>query len=153
MVLLDGEEPRVKAIQPKLTGFERVQSIANEVLRVLQVWSPDILVFEAIAAGGHGNIKSFVTTVECTTAIKLLAYQCEFNWIDVNPKTLKKWTTGNGNANKEYMAASVQHRWKFTSKNTDVVDAYALARLGQLDEAELKKMPGVSFFRSGRVRK
>lgn len=50
--------------------------------------------------------------------------------IEIPPKTLKKFTTGKGNASKIAMVAAIVKRWDVEFKTDDEYDAYALARLG-----------------------
>jgi Holliday junction resolvasome RuvABC endonuclease subunit len=149
LAFLMGDSHRMKSIHPNSKGFSRVQSIATGVERFLDTWEPDVVVIEANTAGVHGNIASFIATVECATAIKIILFQKQYSWIEVSPLTLKKWTTGNGKADKKEMHDFVQSRWGFSSENTDLVDAYALARLGQQETEQLEKIKGVTFFKSG----
>ena len=43
--------------------------------------------------------------------------------IFVNVKTLKKWATGNGNANKQEMIKACIDRYRFTPLDDNVADA------------------------------
>ena len=55
---------------------------------------------------------------------------CDWN-IDfklVFPSTLKKITTGKGNADKHEMISTVANRWNFITKDDNLADAYAMAR-------------------------
>ena len=125
---------------PKEKGMQRLQLIAQEVKRTLKIWAPDYAVMEGYA---FGNTNTLVTLVECGTVCKLVLQELGIRWYTVPPTTLKKWTTGNGAASKDLMAANVKQRWGYSSSSDDIVDAYALAQMGMLGELQLSKIKGV----------
>lgn len=142
MALVGEGEDRGKVIHlSKEKGFSRVQSIAAEVARTIQIWNPSIVVVEKYAF--CRNVDTFITLVEIGTAIKQKLYELGLSWVEVAPTTLKKWTTGKGSADKATMAASVCKRWGYNSTSDDIVDAYALAQMGQLEIGELIGLKGV----------
>lgn len=74
----------------------------------------------------------------------------------VPPTTLKKWTTGSGTAGKDDMAAAVASRWGVDFSGTkvgrgryDMVDAYALAKMGEAfyagEACEAVQWPGMNW--------
>lgn len=140
VVCLNGDGTLLDAKHLKFTeerGFYRLQLIAQSVKNVLSDCLPDVVYIEGYA---YNNKHTLVCAVEVGTMIRAELYRAKVPWVEVAPKALKIWTTGNGNAKKEQMAESVQARWGFTSKSDDVVDAYALAQYGLC--AELAKTPG-----------
>lgn len=131
---------------PKAKGFERLQLIARGVENVMQEWSPEIILIEGYA---FGNKNTLVTLVEVGTAIRLVLRGAGIPWLEVPPTVLKKFTTGVGNAKKPQMAEAVKERWGFESKSDDVIDAYALAALGQeLALTEFKNLPKGVYYAS-----
>jgi crossover junction endodeoxyribonuclease RuvC len=126
---------------PKERGMTRVHSIAHEVAETLAVWAPEIIVIEGYAY--CKNIASFVVLVEIGTAIRLALKGLGLSWVEVGPTVLKRWVTGKGNASKDEMAWAVKHRWNFVHSSNDIVDAFALAQMGQLGLAELVTLPSV----------
>lgn len=125
----NGETVGSKLIRfPDAKGFDRVQLIARSVKNVIQEWNPGLVVIEGY---GYGNVNTLVDLVEIGTGIRLGLKELGMTWWLVPPTVLKKFTTGVGNAKKPQMAASVKERWGFESKSDDVIDAYALARLGE----------------------
>lgn len=127
----------------KARGIERVMKIATRVGELLDEWKPEEVAIEGYA---YGNVNTLVTLVEIGTAIRIELYRRNISWTDVAPPVLKKWVTGKGNATKAEMGASVRARWDFFSKNDDVVDAYALARIAQrLSQVNKAGMEGVRF--------
>jgi crossover junction endodeoxyribonuclease RuvC len=120
-----------------------LQSIANEFQKTLLFWKPDVAVIEGYGNTPKMGVSSFVTVVEVATLLRLSLFQSQIAWIEVPPTTLKKWTTGNGNAKKPDMALAVEQKWNFKNGNDDIIDAYALARLGQVEPEQLFKLKGV----------
>ena len=129
VALASGEEIIGKTIDfPKLRGLERLHLIAQETERVIKLWQPDLIVIEGYAIY---RASSAVTVVSCGAVVRYVLYQMGFGWWEVPPSSLKKWTTGRGNASKDEMAVSVKSRWGYASPSDDIVDAVALAKLGQ----------------------
>ena len=125
---VEPEEMRVKCVYfPDLKGWLRLQSIAKEVRRLIEIWKPDTVLVEGYAIYRHSSV---VAVVSCGTVVRGVLYDLKLPWMEVPPSTLKKWTTGNGKATKDDMAEAVSARFGFTSKSDDVVDAVALAQLG-----------------------
>jgi|ERR1017187_5949954 crossover junction endodeoxyribonuclease RuvC len=123
------------------TGFSRLGLMAVELDRTLEIWKPELVIVEAMAIGHHSSV---VIVVQCATMVRQVLYNRKQPWFEVPPKTLKKWTTGNGNASKDDMAAFVKSRWNFVSSSDDINDAYALAQMGQLGVSALIAIKGVT---------
>ena len=51
--------------------------------------------------------------------------------VEIPPKTLKKYITGNGNSNKEAMKEAINHRYGKDFSNDNEADAYALCKMLQ----------------------
>lgn len=129
MSLIEPGENKGKLIHfPKEKGFRRLQLIAQEVRRTLEVWQPDYAIVEGYAFGNHNSL---VTLVECGTQVRNVLFDLKVPWAEVPPTMLKKWVTGSGNAKKDGMAKSVKERWGFVSFSDDIVDAFALAKMGE----------------------
>jgi crossover junction endodeoxyribonuclease RuvC len=139
----DGEGDYMgKSIHVELKGWARVQSIADSARRTLLAWKPDLGIIEDYALGMKKSPAGIVTQVEIGTMIRSLLYENGVPWIEVRPSTLKKWTTGDGHADKVKMAVFVKKLWGFESPSDDVIDAFALAQLGQhLAHVGLKTLP------------
>jgi len=121
-------------------GMQRVQSIAKEVGRTLGIWEPKLAVVEGYAYGNHHTL---VTLVEVGTIIRNVLFCLGIKYYEVSPSTLKKWTTGKGNATKDQMALAVKEKWGYNSPSHDIVDAYAMARMAQLGEEAMLEIKGV----------
>lgn len=143
MALVGDEEDRGKTVQvPDERGYLRLQVIAEDVARTLQIWKPELVAIEGYAY--VRNIRSFATLVEVGTVIRGVLYSLNFPWVEVPPTVLKKWTTGKGNATKDQMAAAVKARWAYHSPSHDIVDAFALAQMAQLGWGAVQNITGVS---------
>lgn len=142
MALVGPDGSRGKTVEiPLERGMTRLQLIANDVKRTLLDWHPEVVVIEGYAY--TKNISSFVVLVEIGTMIRMVMHQLCLPWFEVPVPVLKKWTTGLGNAPKEIMAMHVMQRWGFKSPSNDIIDAYALAQMGQLELEALVKIPGI----------
>jgi Holliday junction resolvasome RuvABC endonuclease subunit len=120
-------------------GFDRVRLIANAVKCTLEDWKPDLIVIE-----GYGFASlTLVCSVEIGTGIRLAIRELgHAGWYTITPSSLKLITSGKGNADKAAMAAAVKERWGFESKYDDVIDAYALCRVGeQIHSQAYKNLP------------
>lgn len=87
---------------------------------------------------GYANKWTLVPLVEIGTAIRMAAVENRCRLLEVAPKTLKKFVTGNGAATKDAMRAAVKQRWGFEHSSHDVIDAYALAMAGLVCEQALR---------------
>lgn len=152
--MIGGEDGyRCKSVEVKNhRGYTRLQLIACEVERTLQIWKPELAMVEAYALPLHNNINAFVTQVECGTVIKRVLYLLNIPWVEVKPTTLKRWTVGKqqkgkGHASKDVMRDAVAERWGVSFQNHDIVDAFALAQMGQLAMDVLQAIPGVTIIK------
>lgn len=114
---------------PEYRGLHRAKTIATCVINFCIAHNPDVIVIEGY---GHStrNVGTIVILVEVGTLIRQAIRDVGKCYYTVPPTTLKKVTTGSGNANKHAMAEHVFERWGFLSSSEDIVDAYALARFG-----------------------
>ena len=138
----DRGEDRGKVIHfPKLKSWNRLQLIAHEVKRTLEIWKPQRVVIESYA---YGNRYTLVTLVEVGTVVREVLWGMSVPWYEVPPSVLKMFTTGKGSAKKQDMKVAVKARWGFESPSDDITDAFALARMGQLEEMKLLGIKGVA---------
>lgn len=147
LALLIGDEVLVKELHVGATGVLRLQLIAMNLDRILTAWKPDAAYVENYALSLVKSPNTIITLVEIGTMMRCVLTDHKVPWRTIRPSTLKKWTTGKGNAKKSDMALAVKQRWGFTNGSDDVVDAYALARMGQyLLDTEVEQYPtGVEF--------
>jgi crossover junction endodeoxyribonuclease RuvC len=144
--MLDNDSVLSKLVHFKeYKGFKRLTCIEQSIGNLLDEWKPNIVVIEGYALGSTNNL---ALMVEVGTMVRRQLHMHGITpWWVCPPTQLKKWTTGKGNAKKPDMAASVLDRWGFTSASDDIVDAFALAKLGQALEADpnlSKSLKGVA---------
>lgn len=129
---VSGNESMGKELNVKnARGWPRVQLIAQNIGQTIELWKPDLAIIEHYALGMRKSPDSIITLIEIGTVIRCALAVAGVPWLEVNPSTLKKWTTGKGNADKAAMGVAVKQRWGFVSPSDDVVDAFALAQFGQ----------------------
>lgn len=134
MARVEGEDCIGKCVSfPKERGYRRLHLIALEVARVLDNWKPDFVVIEDYVVG---HPSSAVSVIEAGSNIRHVLYQLGYWWYEVNVTSLKRWTTGKGNAKKPEMAKAALMRWGVKSPSDDIIDAICLAKMGQSLQAD-----------------
>jgi Holliday junction resolvasome RuvABC endonuclease subunit len=113
-----------------MDGWLRVQSIAQAVGQTLDNWKPNRAVIENYAVGMKTSPNTIILQVSIGTVVRAALYNRGIPWLEVRPSTLKKWTTGKGDAKKPDMALAAKEKWGFNSPSDDVVDGFALAQMG-----------------------
>lgn len=126
---------------PNLRGMQRVMAIKGRTLDILERWQPDLVVVENYAHGK--NIGSFIKVVEVGTIMRECLYSMHLPWVTIRPTVLKKWVTGSGAGKKKLIKTCTEQLWGFTSPSDDIVDAYCLAKMGQMGIHDLLHIEGV----------
>lgn len=106
----------------------RAVELFHSVRDLVVIERPGLVVFEGY---GYANAHTLALLVELGSMARHACIYSKVPYIDVAPPTLKKFVTGTGNAKKDQMRLAVYKKWKFEHDSDNVVDAYALARLGQ----------------------
>lgn len=106
--------------------FRRWNDYANQVTTLCA--NADLVVIEDYALGFRGAVMALM---EQGSVIRNKLWEQGLQFIELSPKTLKKFIAGTGNATKEDMISSIARKWGFTAKDDNEADAYGLARLGQ----------------------
>ena len=123
-------------------SYRKLQSIAKDVARTLDVWRPELVAIEGYGHPGRSGLHSLIVLVEMGTLIRIALLDLGIPWVELPSTVLKKWTTGKGNADKAQMAVSVKSRWGFESPSHDIVDAVALAQVAQMGLPDILALPG-----------
>jgi Holliday junction resolvasome RuvABC endonuclease subunit len=123
-----GDVKKILIHFPDQKGYARLQLIATAVAGVLDEWQPEVVIIEAY---GLANKFNLVEMVEIGTIIRRELFKRQIPWYNCPPTVLKLFCTGSGKADKPRMAEAVKDRWNFQSKYDDVIDAFALAKLGE----------------------
>jgi crossover junction endodeoxyribonuclease RuvC len=119
-------------IKPKnLRGVERLHYIADQVEFLLggRTESDTLIVIEGYSFGSRG--RSTVSLGELGGITRLCLHKLGFKYLEVAPKQLKKFITGNGNASKEEMIKEVNSKMGLELTDDNEADAVALTMLGK----------------------
>lgn len=131
-----------KTKKTTIKGFSRINlilSIIKEVIKENQNLIK-LVIIEGYSFGSNRS-RSVFDLGELGGIIKYFLYEKEISFVEVPPKFLKKYVTGNGNADKLMMIDSVKKRYKENFDNDNICDAYALARLGiELSPIDLERL-------------
>lgn len=114
----------------------RLMRIRDQIILTSDI---DLIVIEGIAFG----IQKTTSLSQLSALNYMVRERCHLNkipFVVVAPTTLKKFVCEKGNAKKEQMILSVYKRWKFSSENSDICDAYGLAKIGTTLLAKDKKI-------------
>lgn len=116
-------------IKTKSRGMRRLHEIETRLASIMKQFPPTLVCIEDYAKGSKNGMVFNIG--ELGGVAKLQLYRKGIDYLDVAPKTLKKYVTGNGNAGKPEMKAAVHKNWKFETKSDDLADAYGLAKISQ----------------------
>lgn len=129
LCLLDGDQATTKLLNfSSYKGFKRIDLLYKSLANFVDDSNPDLAVIEGYA---YGNKFSLVLMAEIGAMYRKVLFDRKVSWYTVPPTTLKKFATGKGTASKDDMKSSVIAKWGFSSEFDDIIDAYALARIGQ----------------------
>ena len=105
----------------------RAVELFHTVRDLVVIERPELVVFEGY---GYANAHTLAVLVELGAMARHACIYSQVPFIDVAPPTLKKFVTGSGAAKKDQMRLAVYKKWDYEHDSDNVVDAYALARLG-----------------------
>lgn len=108
---------------------ERVDRVLGAITGILGMYDINLWVIEA-PSFAPTSIHTAVTLAKLGGCVEHLLWREKQATLYVPPSQLKLFTCGTGNSSKNQMGAWVHKRWGFIHASDDVIDAYALARLG-----------------------
>ena len=94
----------------------------------LMTGSRPLVVLEGYSYGSKG--RAIFDVGELGGVIRLTLWEHATPVAVVAPATLKKFTTGKGNASKDQMLAAAIRRWEFEGEDNNAADAYMLRLMG-----------------------
>lgn len=125
----DSLEAHTLNIRSAERGMKRLVDLEQKLKFTLYPFREKaFVVFEDYSFGSRG--RNLFGLIEWGGVARTAVYKMGVNIITVSPKTLKKFVTGNGNANKEDMMKAVKELWGYEATNNDEADAYSLSRFG-----------------------
>jgi crossover junction endodeoxyribonuclease RuvC len=114
---------------PRLFGAARLVHIRDSIKETLEKYAVDYIAFEGYSFGSVGA--SVFDLGEIGGGLRILAHDLKISWVSVPPKTLKKYTTGNGNASKDEMVLALKNKYGVEFSTNDEADAFALAHMAK----------------------
>lgn len=116
----------LKAIENNDDDPKRFRDLATRLRKHLNPATDKVLI-EGFSFGSKGRGVSIAYGVGWI--IRDMLNENYITWMDIPPKTLKKFISNNGNAAKKDLVKPTLDKWGFTHKSNDVVDAYGLAKI------------------------
>lgn len=130
--------------KPELGTIKRVTDIRFQIgsiidnLETKEKWdnkwqAPDLITIEGFSYGSKGRSVFDIAYLGWRIREELERLRTEDNipWLEVPPSQLKKFATGQGNANKEIILQQVYKRWGVEFSDNNQADAYVLAQIGR----------------------
>ncbi len=126
--------------KPALGTIDRVRLIYERIVDIQENLSdgekwqaPDLIVIEGFSYGSKGRSVFDIAYLgwRIREELEWLKEQDNIPWLEVPPSQLKKFATGQGNANKEIILQQVYKRWGVEFSDNNQADAYVLAQIGR----------------------
>ena len=131
MVALSKDAKIIRAINIKppvrLRNAPRLAWILSNIKACYYETQPDLVVIEDYAFAARGMVFSIG---ELGGSIKLWLWENDIPYLLINPSHLKKFVSGKGNCPKERILLAAYKKWHIEIPQTDIVEAYGLARIG-----------------------
>lgn len=115
-------------IKPKRMGVERLAFIRATVENIVGENRAAGVVLEGYAFGAHNKAHQIG---ELGGVIRLLLHDLGVPFVEVPPKSLKKFATGTGNAPKDAMIAHAIRTFGFDGSDNNEADAWLLWHMAQ----------------------
>lgn len=130
LVVLKNGLPKAHKLTKTNSKWEHERSI-HEVLRIVDSallhFLPDLTLMEDYAY--NRGQRSATVLHELGGVIKQGLWRASVPWKSIAPSEVKKFATGKGTATKEEMIEAAQAEWPKCPNQTDIADAYWLARM------------------------
>lgn len=126
--------------KPALGTIDRVRLIYERIVDIQENLSdgekwqaPDLIVIEGFSYGSKGRSVFDIAYLgwRIREELERLRTDDGIPWLEVPPSQLKKFATGQGNANKEIILQQVYKRWGYETHDNNIADAYVLAQIGR----------------------
>ena len=126
-------KPELGTIDRVRLIYERIVCVAENLTDGEKWQAPDLIVIEGFSYGSKGRSVFDIAYLGWRIREELERLRTEDNipWLEVPPSQLKKFATGQGNANKEIILQQVYKRWGVEFSDNNQADAYVLAQIGR----------------------
>lgn len=108
--------------------LRRYSQMATGVLEMIDESKPELVLIEGYSFGSKGCAVTQLAEYGGILRLRLMGEG--FKVVEVPPSSLKKFVTGQGNANKIKVVAALVKRYGVEFENDNEYDAYGLARMG-----------------------
>jgi len=108
---------------------QRIDDIFNSLKYISYIKNLELVYIEGLAYNVISTTKYERAGLQYM--IRILLFNNNIEFYEVPPKTLKKWSVGNGNANKKQMMEGVEKRWGIKYINDNLCDAFCLAKMAK----------------------
>ena len=116
-----------------INEVKRIKKIAEDIMlkidEILPDKNPDLIVIENLAFMAR-NTTSLVQLAGLSFLLRILMEEFSWPFILVAPTSLKKYTTGKGNSDKNLMMMSTYKDYGFESLDDNICDSYMLSLCG-----------------------
>lgn len=131
LALPGGELLTIKARAGADDPARRLHELERLFERALQVHPPrpELVLIEGYSHNPKG-IMSALRLAELGGVVRLRLFELGIPYLEIQPASLKRYATGNGNANKERMVAAARALGA-TPADHDQADAFLLRHLGR----------------------
>lgn len=113
-------------ITTKLKGVERLLFIEEQLWKAITVDRLDLICLEDYAFARPNQAHQIG---ELGGTIRKLLHQSGIPWVAIAPSSIKKFSTGKGNVEKNKVLMHVYKRWGVECANDNQADAYVLAKV------------------------
>ena len=126
-------KPELGTIDRVRLIYERIVCVAENLTDGEKWQAPDLIVIEGFSYGSKGRSVFDIAYLGWRIREELERLRTEDNipWLEVPPSQLKKFATGQGNANKEIILQQVYKRWGVEFSDNNQADTYVLAQIGR----------------------
>jgi Holliday junction resolvasome RuvABC endonuclease subunit len=115
-----------------LRSGERLAALRNDLIKPIQEINPFLKA--AIEAPAYGKSMGADLLGQVRGVFLLLLYDCQIDTVLVAPKSVKKFATRSGDAEKDAMITAAQERWpawQGSPKKDDEADALWMAEVAR----------------------
>lgn len=124
----DGDILWNQRMDTKAKGVARLIDIEDRIKHIIEMFTPDLVSIEGYAYAAQNQAHQIG---ELGGVIRAMLHKHNIRWIEIPPAQVKKFATGKGNAQKDFVMLNVYKKWGAEFSSNDEADAFVLAKIGQ----------------------
>lgn len=113
----------------ELKGYERIKYYLNKISEHFQKYPPSFIGIEGYSFMSKGNC--LTNLAEFSGILKYSLFRKENKFIIMSPKTVKKFISNDGNAQKNKVMLYAYKNFKLEFKNDNECDAYVIGYISK----------------------